>query len=41
MRVEEARRLQPQIPLTGHAGMPIEDEIAFECLIAGQSHARD
>ena len=31
--ITEARRLKPQIPLIGHAGIPIEDEIEFECLI--------
>jgi hypothetical protein len=31
--ITEARRLKPQIPPTGHAGIPIEDEIEFERLI--------
>jgi GNAT superfamily N-acetyltransferase len=31
--VREARRLQPQIPHIGRAGIPIEDEIEFEFLI--------
>lgn len=37
----EARRLKPQIPLTGHAGIPIRDEIEFERLIDRRPHARD
>jgi GNAT superfamily N-acetyltransferase len=39
--VMEARRLKPQIPLTGHAGIPIEDEIEFECLIDQPPRATD
>jgi ribosomal protein S18 acetylase RimI-like enzyme len=39
--ITEARRLKPQIPPTGHAGIPIEDEIEFECLIDRQSHVTD
>ena len=39
--VVEARRLKPQIPLTGHAGIPIEDEIEFECLIDQPPRATD
>lgn len=39
--VREARRLKPQIPLTGHVGLPIEDEIEFECLIDPQPHVTD
>lgn len=28
--IEQARRLKPQIPITGHAGIPIRDEIELE-----------
>jgi ribosomal protein S18 acetylase RimI-like enzyme len=37
----EARRLKPQIPRTGHAGIPIEDEIEFERLIDQRPHVTD
>jgi GNAT superfamily N-acetyltransferase len=37
--INEARRLKPQIPRTGHAGIPIEDEIEFEFLIDHLPHA--
>ena len=39
--IREARRLKPQIPLTGHAGIPIEDEIEFEFLIDRPPRATD
>jgi ribosomal protein S18 acetylase RimI-like enzyme len=39
--VREARRLKPQIAPTGHAGIPIEDEIEFESLIDRRPHARE
>ena len=39
--ITESRRLKPQIPRTGHAGIPIEDEIEFERLIDRQPHATD
>lgn len=39
--ITAARRLKPQIPPTGHAGIPIEDEIEFEFLIDRRPHARD
>jgi GNAT superfamily N-acetyltransferase len=39
--VAEARRLKPQIALTGHAGVPIEDEVEFECLIGQPPRATD
>ncbi|MGH6903060.1 MAG: GNAT family N-acetyltransferase [Geminicoccaceae bacterium] len=37
--ITEARRLKPQIPRTGHAGIPIEDE--FERLIDRPPHVTD
>jgi hypothetical protein len=39
--IREARRLKPQISLTGHAGIPIEDEIEFEFLIDRSPRATD
>lgn len=33
--MEEARKLKPEIPLTGNQGIPIRDEIEFEYLIEG------
>jgi hypothetical protein len=39
--VAEARRLKPQIPVNGHDGVPIEDEIEFERLIDPQRRATD
>jgi hypothetical protein len=39
--IAAARRLKWHIPLTGHAGAPVEDEIAFERLIGQPPHARD
>lgn len=33
--IEEARKLKPDIPLTGEKGIPIRDEIEFEYLIKG------
>ncbi|HZA66571.1 MAG TPA: GNAT family N-acetyltransferase [Geminicoccaceae bacterium] len=39
--VAAARRLKPQIPRIGHAGIPIEDEIEFEFLIGQRPHVRD
>ena len=33
--MEEARKLKPDIPLTGEKGIPIRDEIEFEYLIKG------
>ena len=39
--ITEARRLKPQIPLIGHAGIPIENEIEFECLIDQPPRATD
>jgi ribosomal protein S18 acetylase RimI-like enzyme len=39
--VAAARRLKPHIPLTGHAGVPIEDEIEWECPIDRPSDAED
>jgi hypothetical protein len=39
--MREARRLKPEIPLTGYAGIPIEHEIEFERLIDQQPRATD
>jgi ribosomal protein S18 acetylase RimI-like enzyme len=39
--INEARRLKPQIPCTGHAGIPIADEIEFEFLIDPPPRATD
>jgi ribosomal protein S18 acetylase RimI-like enzyme len=39
--ITDARRLKPQIPPTGHAGIPIEDEIEFERLIDRPPHVTD
>ena len=39
--ITESRRLKPQIPRTGHTGIPIEDEIEFERLLDRQPHATD
>lgn len=39
--IEEARRLKPEIPRTGHAGKPIRDEIEFERLIDRHARATD
>jgi ribosomal protein S18 acetylase RimI-like enzyme len=39
--MREARRLKPEMPLTGYAGVPIEDEIEFERLIDPQRRATD
>jgi len=39
--MEEARRLKPQIPRTGHGGIPIRDEIEFERLIDRRPRATD
>ena len=39
--VTAARRLKPEIPLTGHAGVPIEDEIEWDCLIERPPDAGD
>jgi GNAT superfamily N-acetyltransferase len=36
-----ARRLKPELPRSGHAGIPIEDEIEFERLIDRQRRATD
>jgi len=33
--IEEARKIKPEIPLTGEKGIPIRDEIEFEYLIKG------
>lgn len=33
--IAEARKLKPEIPLTGEKGIPIRDEIEFEYLIKG------
>lgn len=33
--IAEARKLKPEIPLTGEKGIPIRDEIEFEFLIKG------
>lgn len=33
--IEHARKLKPEIPLTGDNGIPIRDEIEFEYLIEG------
>jgi hypothetical protein len=39
--ITAARRLKPQIPPTGHAGIPIEHEIEFERLIDRPPHVTD
>lgn len=39
--IEQARRLKPEIPRTGHAGIPIRDEIEFERLIDRRPRATD
>ena len=39
--ITKSRRLKPQIPRTGHTGIPIEDEIEFERLLDRQPHATD
>nr|BBH90646.1 N-acetyltransferase [Thermosporothrix sp. COM3] len=33
--ITEARKLKPQIPLTGNYGIPIRDEIELECPLSG------
>jgi ribosomal protein S18 acetylase RimI-like enzyme len=39
--ITEARRLKPQIPPIGHAGIPIEGEIEFDYLIDQPPRATD
>jgi RimJ/RimL family protein N-acetyltransferase len=39
--IREARRQKPEIPVTGHGDVPIEDKIELERLIDRQRRATD